>query len=80
MNDTYLSVDEVADLLRHDRKTILAWIKSGRLKATRPGRKYMIEQRHLMEFLKQNSVIKIINNIKIIDNPVESVMKTPPFS
>jgi excisionase family DNA binding protein len=64
MPNTYLSVDEVAGLLRHDRKTILAWIKSGRIKATRPGRKYMINRRHFTEFVKRNSVEKIINNIK----------------
>ena len=55
---TLLSVGEVADLFGCTPKTIRAWIKSGKLRASQPGRKFLIQWRDARNMLK-NSVVKI---------------------
>ena len=36
-DDRWLTTGEVADLLSYSRKRVHQWVKSGALKATRPG-------------------------------------------
>lgn len=46
-----LTVSEVADELRTPRNTVLHWIKTGRLKAFRIGKKWQIRREDLQEAL-----------------------------
>ena len=46
-----LSTTEVAIQLRVTRQTIMNWIKSGYIKATQVGRKYLIEQSEVERLL-----------------------------
>ena len=47
-----LTVSEVADELRTPRNTVLHWIKTGRLKAFRIGKKWQIRREDLMEAME----------------------------
>ncbi len=44
MLDKYYTRKEVAEILRTDAKTVYIWIKQGKLKATRIGRKWLITE------------------------------------
>jgi excisionase family DNA binding protein len=46
----YYSVDQVADLLGLHVKTVRAYVREGRLAATRIGKQYRIRRRDLEEF------------------------------
>lgn len=46
-----LTVSDVAEELRTPRNTVLNWIKTGRLKAFRIGKKWQIRREHLQEAL-----------------------------
>lgn len=50
MLDTFYTVDEAADHLRLHPKTILRFIRTGRLRATRAGRAYRILRADLETF------------------------------
>lgn len=53
MNEKYLTVDEVCEILHKHRRTIYAYIRSGQLKAIKPGGKnFIIYERDLNEFIK----------------------------
>jgi excisionase family DNA binding protein len=51
-----LTVNEVADILRVEHKTVRSLIKSGKLKAIRLGRVLRIREMHLEEFLEKQQV------------------------
>ncbi|MBR8744860.1 helix-turn-helix domain-containing protein [Nocardiopsis sp. MG754419] len=50
MAQQYYSVDQVADLLGLHVKTVRAYVREGRLTATRIGKQYRIHRRDLAEF------------------------------
>ena len=50
MTQQYYSVDQVADLLGLHVKTVRAYVREGRLAATRIGKQYRIRRRDLEEF------------------------------
>ena len=50
MAQQYYSVDQVADLLGLHVKTVRAYVRDGRLAATRIGKQYRIRRRDLEEF------------------------------
>ncbi|MGW5880502.1 helix-turn-helix domain-containing protein [Nocardiopsis terrae] len=50
MAQQYYSVDQVADLLGLHVKTVRAYVREGRLAATRIGKQYRIRRRDLEEF------------------------------
>lgn len=46
-------VPEVAEICRVTEATVREWIKSGKLKALKPGRSYLIDEEDLRFFLKE---------------------------
>ena len=55
-NDDLLTAGDVADLFGCTPKTIRAWIKSGKLRASQPGRKLLIQRQDARKLLKQTVV------------------------
>lgn len=53
MNERYLTVKEVCEILHKHRRTIYAYIRSGQLKAIKPGGKtFLIYESDLNDFMK----------------------------
>lgn len=53
MNERYLTVKEVCEILHKHRRTIYFYIRSGQLKAIKPGGKsYLIYESDLNDFIK----------------------------
>jgi len=50
-----MTVPEVAERLRVCRETVRRWARSGRLKAFRAGRKYLISDAALQAFLEREN-------------------------
>jgi len=48
----FLTIDEVARELRVNRRTVMRWIRSGKLPALQVGRNYRILKTDYQEFLK----------------------------
>ena len=46
-----LTSEEVAEITRSPVQTVWFWIRSGRLKASKPGKKYLISEDNLKDFL-----------------------------
>ena len=52
MNERYLTVNDVCEILHKHRRTIYFYIKSGQLKAIKPGGKnFLIYESDLNEFI-----------------------------
>lgn len=51
MGTKYLTAAEVAELLKVKRLTVYRWIESGKLPATKVGRKFLISQSVIDEFV-----------------------------
>jgi len=56
MEDRNLSLSSVAGSLGVSERTVRRWIKSGKLKAYKPGRDYRIPESALREFILENEV------------------------
>jgi len=54
----FFSVEEVANLLKISHSGVLYHIKTGRLKATRVGKIYIISQEDFGDFLKHHKEAK----------------------
>lgn len=54
--DRFEGVEEVAERLLVDPQTVRRWIKSGKLKAYKPGREFRIKSTDLEEFLETREV------------------------
>jgi excisionase family DNA binding protein len=54
MMDTFLTVNELADTLKVERRTVIGWIASGRLLAFKPGggRFWRIRRADFQRFIK----------------------------
>lgn len=53
MNERYLTVKEVCEILHKHRRTIYAYIRSGQLRAIKPGGKtFLIYESDLNDFIK----------------------------
>lgn len=53
MSEKYLTVNDAAEILHKHRRTIYFYIRSGQLKAIKPGGKnYLIYESDLNEFIK----------------------------
>jgi len=61
MNDTFLTVREVAKILRISTLTVYEYIKRGELSALRIGRYYRIDKSDLNSFISSHK-IKMTNN------------------
>lgn len=54
MNERYLTVNDVCEILHKHRRTIYFYIKSGQLKAIKPGGKsFIIYESDLKEFMNK---------------------------
>lgn len=53
---TFYSVEKVAEILDLTPETIRRWIRSGKLKATKPGQSYKIRREDLEKLLKDKLV------------------------
>jgi putative resolvase len=49
-----LSLSEVAQLLGKSERTIRRWVKSGKLKAYKPGRDYLIPESAIRELIERS--------------------------
>lgn len=52
MEERHLSLSEVAELMEVTERTVRRWIKSGKLKAYKPGRDYRIPESAVKEFVE----------------------------
>jgi len=50
------TVEEVAETLKFNVRTVQGWIKKGKLKATKIGSDYRITETAVKEFLKEHEV------------------------
>src|SRR5918997_4309297 len=56
MEDRHLALSEVAGLMGVSERTVRRWIKSGRLKAYKPGRDYRIPETALRRFIEESEI------------------------
>ena len=56
MEERHLSLGEVAEVLSKNERTIRRWIKSGKLRAYKPGRDYLIPESAIGELLEGSEV------------------------
>jgi excisionase family DNA binding protein len=56
MEERHLSLTEVAGLMGVSERTVRRWIKSGKLRAYKPGRDYRIPESGLREFVEESEV------------------------
>ncbi len=56
MEDRQLSLSEVAGLMGVSERTVRRWIKSGKLKAYKPGRDYRIMESDFRQFIEESEV------------------------
>ncbi len=54
MEERHLSLSEVAELMEVAERTVRRWIKSGRLKAYKPGRDYRIPESAVKDFIERS--------------------------
>lgn len=46
-NEKYLTISEVSEILRYDKRTLYRWIQSGKLKASKIGAGWRIKESDL---------------------------------
>jgi excisionase family DNA binding protein len=56
MEERYLSLSEAADTLNISERTAYRWIKSGKLRAYKPGRDYWIPESAIREVVEESEV------------------------
>ena len=49
-------LDDLVQLLKMNKQTLRIYIKEGKLKASKVGRKYIITEEHLKEFLEATQI------------------------
>jgi excisionase family DNA binding protein len=76
-----LSLREAADALGVSEVTARRWIKSGKLKAQQPGRKYLIPKSAVVELLESGSPKKVQAPLWHEEDPKRrgSVVFSPPY-
>jgi len=63
MKEKFLTLKEVAGLLRVSERSVFRYIHSGRLKASKVGY-WRISDKALKEFIKENSNLKFLKKVK----------------
>lgn len=58
MTRLFLTAKDVADLLKLNVLTVYGYIRKGRLKASKFGRNYRIEEKDLDTFIKEQQIWK----------------------
>jgi len=77
MDKEYYSTIEAANILRVSRKTVFKWAQSGKIKATKVGRNYIIPHSVVLEKLgKSIGKDKKANIEKAIDKAMREYEKT----
>jgi excisionase family DNA binding protein len=56
MEDRHLSLSEVAGLMGVSERTVRRWIKSGKLRAYKPGRDYRIPESAVRAFVEESEI------------------------
>jgi excisionase family DNA binding protein len=56
VEERHLSLSEVAQILDKSERTIRRWVKSGKLKAYKPGRDYLIPESAIRELMERSEV------------------------
>lgn len=56
MEERHLSLGEVAQLMGKSERTVRRWIKSGKLKAYKPGRDFLIPESAIRAFVEESEV------------------------
>lgn len=56
-NNSFLTVEQVAEMLQIHWQTVLNYIKGGKLKAVRLGKGYRIPKNSLDQFVKKNQTL-----------------------
>lgn len=72
-NKALFSSSEVADMLKVSRITVFRYIKSGRIKADKVGKTYLISRESLTDFLNVGKLTE--GRKKEIEQDVERVIK-----
>jgi excisionase family DNA binding protein len=54
--DEYLTLDEIADLTRTPLSSVRAWVRLGKLAATRPGRRVLVSRTDLDTLLRTSAI------------------------
>jgi len=49
-----LTTEEIADVLKVHRETVLRWVRGGKLPASKPGRKWFLDPQDLKTFLAKH--------------------------
>lgn len=55
IGDRLLRPEEVAEILQVSRRTVVRWLKEGKLKGVRVGKLWRVRREDLEEFLAQGS-------------------------
>jgi excisionase family DNA binding protein len=56
MEERHLSLSEVAGLMDVSERTVRRWIKSGKLRAYKPGRDYRIPESAVRQFMQESEI------------------------
>ena len=54
----YLTVEDISEMLGVAPDSVRQWIRDKRLKATRPGRQWLVKREDLEKFLKERTNIQ----------------------
>jgi len=54
----WLNAKDISEMLGVPQDSVRQWIRDKRLKATKPGREWLVRKSDLEEFLKENSNIR----------------------
>ena len=72
MSKDYYSTIEAANILRVSRKTVFQWARSGKIKAIRVGRNYIIPHEAIIQALGKTIGIE---NKAAIEKAIDKAMK-----
>ena len=68
----YITIPQLADMLNMSRFTVFKWVKSGKIKATKVGRTWIIDDPEVQRILKGRLTKKQEANIKTAVNTAVS--------
>lgn len=76
MGEKFLTVSEACDRLRLARVTIYGWLRSGKLKSVRPGKRWLIPESEIDRFLAYETDLENISKAQEkIDRILEEMNK-----
>jgi len=60
----YLTVEEIADMLRMHKSTIRNKIKKGKIKGCKIGKRWLVSEQDFIKYI--DSMLRSVNNEKVI--------------